>query len=126
MTEKQERKIRREAYKFYDEQIYEDTNLFKHDIAQIAFYAGAEYILKNKHEFGNTTIRPTTEAGLLLEFLAKRDALVPYIENIFAKRPHQLIDILKECSSINSAFSWIDTPQGHDYWHELHNEFLNE
>lgn len=123
MTEKQERKIRREAYKFYDEQIFANTDLCKHDIAQIAFYAGAEYILKNKKEFGDTAIHPTTEAGFLLEFLAKRDALVPYIENIFAQRPHELIDMLKECSSINSAFSWAGTPQGHDYWHELHNEF---
>ena len=50
MTDKQEIKVRKNAYKFYDEVIFENLDWSRHDIATASFVAGAEYALANKHD----------------------------------------------------------------------------
>lgn len=117
MTDKQMEKVRRKAYKYYDEVIYENPNWSNRDIALSSFYAGAEYVLKNKHELQTTTC--------LAEFLVRKGILIEFIANVCKSRSELSIDVIK-CAlngDICSAFSWGGTPQGFDYWANISREY---
>lgn len=116
MTNKQMDKVRKNAYKYYDEIIYENQDWSKRDISLSSFYAGAEYVLKNKNELRKETVNS------LAEFLVMRDALYTFIDNVFEQRGHEhLLYVLGD--TISSAFDWIKTPQGYDYWKKLSREY---
>lgn len=116
MTDKQMEKVRKNAYKFYDNVVYERKDLNKRDIALSSFYAGAEYVLKNKNELSKDTV------DSLAEFLVMRDALYKFINNVLEQRGHEHLLYALDCD-IDSAFKWSETPQGYDYWYELSREY---
>lgn len=116
MTDKQMEKVCKNAYKFYDNVVYENQDWNKFDIVRESFKAGVEYVLKNKYEFRKDTV------DSLAEFLVMRGALNAFIENVLTQRGHK--DLLYTLGdSINGAFTWGSTPQGYDYWYELHREY---
>lgn len=117
MTGKQMKKVRKNAYKFYDEVIFEGENWGKREISLSSFCAGADYVLKNKRELQEVTC--------LAEFLARKGALIEFMENVLK---HRVGSPIKEISlalgdQISSSFAWGDTPQGFEYWQELAEEF---
>lgn len=61
------------------------------------------------------------EKRLLFNFLQKHNALQAYKTNF--KQFHQRSLIRDEELMINAAFVWIDTPEGHIYWSELHDKW---
>lgn len=116
MTDKQMEKVRKNAYKFYDNVVYEHQDWNRRDIAISSFYAGADYVLKNKNELRKDTV------DSLAEFLVMRDALYAFINNVFEQRGHEHLLYALDCN-IDSAFRWSETPQGYDYWCELSREY---
>lgn len=58
---------------------------------------------------------------LFFNFLQKPNALQAYKTN-FKRYNHRSL-ILDEELVLNAAFVWIDTPEGHIYWSELHNKW---
>lgn len=117
MTNKQMDKVRKNAYKHYDEVIFENQDWSKRDIALSSFQAGAEYVLKNKDALRKETVNS------LAEFLVMKDALYAFIDNVLEQRGHEhLLYALGD--TIGAAFEWSKTPQGYDYWHELNREYI--
>ena len=117
MTDKQEKQVRKNAYKYYDEVIYESKDWNVRYIALSSFQAGAEYVLKNKHEMQEVTC--------LAEFLARKGVLIEFLDNVLEKRCSAPIDAISSAlgDRITYAFAWGDTPQGFEYWRELAEEF---
>jgi hypothetical protein len=117
MTDKQETKVRKNAYKYYDEIVFENQDWSKRRISLSSFYAGADYVLKNKHELQEVTC--------LAEFLARKGALIEFMENVLKQRVGFPIEEISSAlgDKISVAFAWGDTPQGFEYWRELAEEF---
>jgi hypothetical protein len=118
MTDKQLEKVRRNAYKYYDEVIYENPDWSNRDIALSSFQAGADYALRNKYELRKDTVNS------LAEFLVMEDALNAFIDNVLKQRGHDHLLYILECGSISSAFDWEKTLQGYNYWCELSREYI--
>jgi hypothetical protein len=118
MTDKQMVKVRKNAYKYYDEIVFEHDDWSKRDITLSSFHAGAEYVLKNKHELRKDTVNS------LAEFLVMEDALNAFIDNVLKQRGHDHLLYILECGSIRSAFDWEKTLQGYNYWCELSREYI--
>lgn len=63
----------------------------------------------------------------LKEFLQKNDALVKFQINLLQLRSGMYFEdwdkVSGDGSKISSAFSWSDTPEGHDYWWDLDTKF---
>lgn len=124
MTEKQEMQVRRKAYKFYDEVIYENQDWSKRDITLSSFQAGAEYALKNKHDELKEQSRD------IVRFLKDNGVYDVFFTNLFNEK--QGDDLCMYFSlgfhtrdAISAAFIWSSTPEGHDFWEELSYRFCN-
>lgn len=117
MTDKQMGKVRKNAYKYYDEVIYMNQDWSKRDISLLSFYAGADYVLKNKHE--------PQEVTCLAEFLARKGILIEFIKNTCAFSNDYSITYIERAleGMICEAFSWSDSPQGFDYWSKISDEY---
>lgn len=117
MTDKQMDKVRKNAYKYYDEIVFENQDWSKRDIALSSFYAGADYVLKNKHEL--------QEASCLAEFLARKGILIEFIKNVGAFANDYSITYIERAleGTICEAFSWSDSPQGFEYWSKISDEY---
>jgi hypothetical protein len=121
MTDKQEMKVRRNAYKFYDEVIYEHRDWNKRDIALASFQAGADYVLKNKHELKEeqSNAKPN-----IVQFLKDNGAYEMFFANLLNYKQEKDLGkyFLSDFFSINAisaAFIWSETPEGKDLWCEL-------
>jgi hypothetical protein len=128
MTDKQEMKVRRNAYKYYDEVIYEHRDWNKRDIALASFQAGADYVLKNKHEFKEeqSNAKPN-----IVQFLKDNGAYEMFLDNLANQRPGELfIEYLKNdfgtIYTISEAFSWSNTQEGINFWYELSEKWIKE
>jgi hypothetical protein len=128
MTDKQEMKVRRNAYKYYDEVIYEHRDWNKRDIALASFQAGADYVLKNKHEFKEeqSNAKPN-----IVQFLKDNGAYEMFLDNLANQRPGELfIEYLKNdfgtIYTISEAFAWNNTQEGINFWHELGEKWIKE
>jgi hypothetical protein len=117
MTDKQETKVRKNAYKYYDEIVFENQDWSKREISLSSFYAGADYVLKNKHEL--------QEVRCLAEFLARKGILIEFITNVCAFSNECSINYIERTleGTICEAFSWSDSPQGFDYWSKINDEY---
>lgn len=116
MTDKQMKKVRKNAYKFYDEVIFEGENWSNREISLSSFCAGADYVLQNKRELQEVTC--------LAEFLARKGVLIEFLENVLKQRGGSPIEeISLALDQLSAAFAWGETPQGFKYWRELAEEF---
>lgn len=71
---------------------------------------------------------------LLYKFLKRNRALDNYIKEVCHQKPgytavvqykqnHDILDFFDKFNDINRSLYWRDTPQGHDYWSEMHDRF---
>ena len=82
--------------------------------------------------------KPRLKSKILYKFLKKHTCLREFVENIETKYPYYeevikykklgdtnslLLLFEKLNSSIDYAFIWRYTPQGHDYWEKLNKDF---
>lgn len=122
MTDKQMVKVRRNAYKFYDEIVFENDDWNKRDITLFSFQAGADYVLKNKHllkEEEQSNAKPN-----LVQFLKDNGAYEMFLDNLANQRTGELfINYLKNdfgtIYTISEAFAWSNTQEGVNFWYEL-------
>lgn len=64
-----------------------------------------------------------------LKFLLDNDAIIQYDDNTeygYDKEINRILDIGAETGLINNAFTWTHTPEGHDYWDKLSDEWVQE
>ena len=122
MTERQEMKVRKNAYKFYDDVIYENQDWSKCDITLSSFYAGADYALKNKHD------ELKEDSHDIVKFLKDNGVYESFFTNLLNKK--QGDDLCRyfllgfhTIEAISAAFIWSETPEGHDFWEELSGRF---
>jgi hypothetical protein len=128
MTDKQEMKVRRNAYKYYDEVIYEQRDWNKRDIALASFQAGADYVLKNKHEFKEeqSNAKPN-----IVQFLKDNGVYEMFFTHLLNEREGERLNEYFEfaffdTNAISSAFVWGETPEGHTFWSEISNKWLKQ
>jgi hypothetical protein len=122
MTERQEMKVRRNAYKYYDEVIYSNRDWNMRDITLSSFYAGAEYALKNKHD------ELKEESHGIVRFLKDNGVYDVFFANLLKQKQgddlYQYFLLgFNTSAAISSAFIWINTPEGNDFWEELSDRF---
>lgn len=122
MTDKQIVKVRRNAYKHYDDVIYENQDWSKRDITLSSFYAGAEYALANKHD------ELKEESHDIVRFLKDNGVYDRFFENLLNhKQGDDLYNYFllgfHTSTAISAAFIWSNTPEGHDFWDELSDRF---
>lgn len=122
MTDKQERQVRRNAYKYYDNVVYENQDWSRRDIATSSFYAGAEYALKNKYDELKDG-KPN-----IVQFLKDKGVCEMFYANLLHQKQGE--DLRKylsygffEYNAISAAFTWSDTPEGHTFWSEISKSF---
>lgn len=60
-----------------------------------------------------------TNEEILKMFLKKKRKLTSFKKSLTAVRDKSLIH-----NAISGAFTWMGTPEGHDYWQELNNEWV--
>lgn len=125
MTDKQMVKVRRNAYKYYDEVIFEHDDWNKRDITLFSFQAGADYVLKNKHELKEeqSNAKPN-----LVQFLKDNGAYEMFWDNLANQRTGELfINYLKNdfgtIYTISEAFTWSNTQEGINFWCELNEKW---
>lgn len=129
MTTKQELKVRRNAYKFYDEVIYEHTDWSKLEITNASFCAGAEYALKNKSELKDDAKKK--EKPNIVQFLKDNGACEMFFKNLLdRKQEEDLIDYLSfkffTSIAISAAFIWHNTPEGQEFWGDLSDKWAKQ
>ena len=121
MTDKQMVKVRSNAYKFYDEIVFENNDWNKRDISLFSFQAGADYVLKNKHllkeEESNAKPNP-------VQFLKDNGAYEMFWDNLANQNTGELfMNYLKNdfgtIYTISKAFAWSNTQEGVNFWCEL-------
>ena len=66
-----------------------------------------------------------------LRFLKENHCFGKYQRALFERSNYRANDFIKnECENCNygiigNSFSWSNTKEGHDYWSNLNNEFIN-
>lgn len=125
MTEKQEMQVRRNAYKFYDDVIYENQDWSKRDITLSSFQAGAEYALKNKHDELKEQSRD------IVHFLKDNGVYDVFFANLLNHKQGDDLSIYFSSYfftslAISGAFVWSETPEGHDLWEEISSKWSKQ
>lgn len=131
MTDKQLEKVRRNAYKYYDEVIYENQNWDKCDITLSAFYAGAEYALKNKYDELKDDTEKKNDKPNIVQFLKDRGVYEMFFTHLLNEREGKRLNEYFEfaffdTNAISSAFVWVKTPEGHTFWSEISDKWLKQ
>jgi hypothetical protein len=129
MTEKQMVNVRRNAYKYYDEIVFENDDWTKREVTLFSFQAGADYVLKNKHELKEE--EQSNAKPNIVQFLKDNGAYEMFLDNLANQRPGGLfIEYLKNdlgtIHTISEAFAWNNTQEGINFWLELNGKWLKE
>lgn len=121
MTDKQMVKVRRNAYKYYDEVIFEHDDWNKRDITLFSFQAGADYVLKNKHELKEeqSNAKPN-----IVQFLKDNGVYEMFFANLLKQKQEEVLCLyfsrcFYEYNAISAAFTWEETPERHTFWEEI-------
>jgi hypothetical protein len=118
MTSKQMDKVRKNAYKYYDEIVFENQDWSKREILLSSFYAGADYVLKNKHD------ELKEQSNSIIKFLKDNGVYEMFWDNLAnQKTQEEIISYLKNYFgtpyAFTEAFVWSKTPEGIDFWCDL-------
>jgi hypothetical protein len=131
MTERQEMKVRRNAYKFYDEVIYNRQDLGKRDISLLSFQAGADYALKNKYDELKEYPKKKNDKPNIVQFLKDNGVNEAFWDNFYNQNTleqtrYYLKHHLCTTIAISEAFSWSRTQEGIDFWCELSKKWSDQ
>lgn len=128
MTTKQERLVHRNAYKFYDNVVYENPDWSKRNIAIASFNAGAKYTLENKHDELKANGKPN-----IVEFLKDNGVYEMFFANLFNHFQNREEDLRQyflsnffAYNAISSAFLWDRTPEGQTFWSEISDRWIKQ
>lgn len=124
MTDKQLLKVRRNAYKYYDEVIFEHDDWNKRDIAIFSFQSGADYALKNKYDELKDDADKKNDKPNIVQFLRDNRVYERFIVNLLNHKQgedlsYYLLTHLFGFNAISGAFIWSETPEGPDFWEEI-------
>lgn len=124
MTDKQMVKVQRNAYKFYDEVIYENKDWSKYDIALSAFQAGADYALKNKYDELKEDAEKKNGKPNIVQFLKDKGVYEEFFANLLNYKQGEnlskyFLSHFFNVNAISGAFIWGETPEEHDFWEEI-------
>lgn len=131
MTREQENKVRRNAYKFYDEIVFENDGWSNYDIAVSAFYAGAEYALKNKYDELKDDAEKKNDKPNIVQFLKDNGVYEMFFANLLNKKQREdlsqyFLSHFFNVNAISGAFVWSETEEGHAFWSEISEKWYKQ
>lgn len=131
MTHKQEVKVRKNAYKYFDEVIYENQDWDKCDIAISSFCAGAEYALKNKYDELKHDVEEKNDKPNIVQFLKDNGVYDMFFANLLNNKQGEDLNFyffshFSTVSAIMAAFTWTETPEGYRFWEVISDRWGNQ
>jgi ATP-dependent exoDNAse (exonuclease V) beta subunit len=131
MTREQENKVRRNAYKFYDKIVLENDGWDNCDIAVSAFYAGAEYALKNKYDELKDDAEKKNDKPNIVQFLKDNGVYEKFWYNLLnhkrGERLHKyFLSDFSNSNAISAAFIWSETPEGQYFWEKIYDKWCEQ
>ena len=61
----------------------------------------------------------------LKDFLVENNCLEPFINNHYNRFKHNITEFGHPNLNIDNAFTWDATPEGQDFWDDLHGLYCN-